>query len=306
MAIKINYYEVMGVSPSASPADIKARYRELTKKYHPDLPENGPAEAEIMVNINVAYDVLNDAEKRAKHDKELGVISGVGYTNRGPIVTNATLAKAGAPARASVRISFEESYTGCEKDVEYASTKRCPDCGGNAYTSGAFGNKILCHRCSGKGVIDRKAKHSVKLRAGVVDGETLTIRGAGGEAPSEGNPNGDLFVQVAVEPSDKFSRVGDDLVSSETMSLETALLGGKLEIDSIGKKQVIQVTPNAKTVRKLVCDGGGFPKKDGTRGCHRIEVKVVLPVLKTAEQRRAFSEFVKTLSTGSTMSELKF
>ena len=295
MAAKINYYEVLGVAPSATAEEIKKSMLKLSHMYHPDKCDDPNATA-IMMGINEAYAVLKDPEKRLQHDKELGVISGVGYANRGPIKTAATLAKVGAASAASVTISFEESFTGCKKAVTYQTDVRCPVCGGTAYSLGAFGNKIMCHRCSGRGVISTSASRDIDIPDGTRAGDIITVRGAGGQAASEGNRNGDLNVTVNVEPSNVFRRSEDDLITSVTIPLEIAMKGGYVSVDNITTVRKIEVKPSPKVTRKMKLAGAGFRGKNGQRGNLCVDVTVELPVLRTDAQKQAFEKFLATLA----------
>lgn len=175
---KRDYYEVLGVDKNATDADIKKAYRALAKKYHPDMnPGDKTAEAKFK-EVNEAYDVLGDAEKRAKYDQyghaafdpsagfgggggagfggfdggfDFGDIfssffGGSGATSRGG---RANMAVDGADVESRVTITFEEAAFGCKKDVSFARVEGCPECGA---TGAAKGTKAeTCQQCHGTG-----------------------------------------------------------------------------------------------------------------------------------------------------------
>jgi len=176
MADKRDYYEVLGLDKNADEASIKKAYRSLAKKYHPDMnPGDKEAEAKFK-EVNEAYDVLSDADKKAKYDQfghaafdpsagaggygggfggfsdfgDIGDIfgsffgGGFGGSSRrqnGPM--------RGEDVGATVTISFEEAVFGVKKDVSYQRIQKCPDCGGNGAAKGSAPE--TCKACGGAG-----------------------------------------------------------------------------------------------------------------------------------------------------------
>ena len=162
--VKRDYYEVLGVSKSASDSEIKSAYRKLAKKYHPDM-NPGDAEAEKKFKeASEAYAILSDAEKRKQYDQfghaafENGGGGAGGYggfggfdfggggrrrSNNGPMQ--------GANVRASVRITFEEAVFGCEKELELTLKDTCTSCNGTGAKAGT--SPETCPKCGGRGQV---------------------------------------------------------------------------------------------------------------------------------------------------------
>ena len=174
MADKRDYYEVLGVDKGADEATLKKAYRQLAKKYHPDMnPDDKEAEVKFK-EVNEAYDVLSDADKRAKYDQYghaafdpaaggagggfggfgdfgdifssffgggFGGFGGSGATRNGPI--------RGDDIGARVSVSFEEAAFGVKKDISYNRVCRCPDCAGSGAAKGSSAE--TCGKCHGSG-----------------------------------------------------------------------------------------------------------------------------------------------------------
>ncbi len=173
MADKRDYYEVLGLSKGASDDEIKKSYRKLAKKYHPDM-NPGDAEAEKnFKEVNEAYDVLSDPDKKSKYDQyghaafdpASGGFGGGGFgfdgfdisdifssffgggssgrRNNGPI--------RGDDVRVRITLSFEEAVFGCKKDIQYQRIQKCPDCSGTGAAPGT--SPVTCPDCQGRGQV---------------------------------------------------------------------------------------------------------------------------------------------------------
>ena len=178
MAEKRDYYEVLGVQKGASADEIKKAYRKLAKENHPDLHPGDKAAEERFKEINEAYEILSDEDKRAKYDQyghaafdpnagfgggfdgfggfgDLGDIfgdlfGGFGFGG-GARTRNPNAPRQGENLRASVNISFEEAAFGCQKEVTVGRVEKCPDCGGNGCAPGT--TPEVCPDCKGSGQV---------------------------------------------------------------------------------------------------------------------------------------------------------
>ncbi|NLE44634.1 MAG: molecular chaperone DnaJ [Chloroflexi bacterium] len=170
MNSKRDYYEVLGVTRSAPPDDIKKAYRRLARQFHPDVSQEPDAEARFK-EINEAYEVLSDSEKRSMYDRfghtqpgmgnfgfDFGfrnpfdifeeVFGGAGFSGarrRGP--------RRGADLRYDLTIEFEEAVFGCEKEIEVSRHEVCPACNGARAEPGT--TPIRCSECGGTGQVRR-------------------------------------------------------------------------------------------------------------------------------------------------------
>jgi len=168
MSSKRDYYEVLGVERSASPEEIKKAYRGLARRYHPDVSDEPDAEARFK-EINEAYQVLSDSEKRATYDRfghatpnggfdfgfrdpfdifeeMFGGLGGFGASRRkGP--------RRGADLRYELGLTFEEAVFGCEKEIEVTRLEVCPHCNGQRAEPGT--TPVRCSECNGTGQVRR-------------------------------------------------------------------------------------------------------------------------------------------------------
>ena len=173
---KRDYYEVLGIQKGASDDDIKKAFRKMAKQYHPDLhPGDKAAEAKFK-EVNEAYEVLSDAEKKARYDQfghagvdpnfgaggypgggfgfndmdiDLGDIFSSFFGGAGGRRGNANAPRRGTDIGVQVIISFEESATGCKQQVRVPITETCPDCGGSGAAKGT--SPVTCPICHGSG-----------------------------------------------------------------------------------------------------------------------------------------------------------
>ncbi len=171
-----DYYAALGVSKTATEAEIKKAYKQQVKKYHPDLnPDSKTAEAK-MKEINEAYDVLSDADKRARYDQfgadgmngayagGAGGFGGFGGADFGDIfdmffngagggrsARRQNMARQGDDVRLDDKVTFEEAAKGATREVPLTRSENCPDCGGSGAKAGT--GRITCSHCGGSGQV---------------------------------------------------------------------------------------------------------------------------------------------------------
>ncbi len=182
MAGNKDYYEVMGVPKNATDAEIKKAYRKLAKQYHPDLHPGDKEAEQKFKEVNEAYEVLSDKDKRARYDQfgQAGVDAGFGGGGGSPFTGNiniddifnsvfdgfdgfggfggkrahrqtSNMPRRGQNCDASVYVSFEEAAKGCKKTVSYEHTEVCGSCGGSGAKNGTAAK--TCPQCGGSGQV---------------------------------------------------------------------------------------------------------------------------------------------------------
>ena len=310
------YYNILGVNKNATAKEIKQAYRKLARKYHPDVnPGDKEAEAKFK-KINEAYEVLSDSENRKKYDQygdkwryadqfaqagpQYSRDSTKGGTNfdfnvfgsegRGSIFDSifggfGDNKRARGPRRGQdldypVEVSLEEAFSGATRLIEIQSEEQCPSCSGKG-----------CSACRGVGRIIRPKRIEVKIPPGVNDGSRVRIAGKGGQGYN-GGASGDLYLLIAVRANKRFQRTGDDLHVEVSRSLLDAVLGGEVEVPTIGGKNLALKIPaetqNGKVFRLA---SQGMPHLGGKgKGALFVKVNVILPTNLSERERELFKE----------------
>lgn len=325
MAVKYqDYYKILGIDRDASEKEIKAAYRQLARKWHPDLhPEESKEEAEEQFKqISEAYEVLSDPEKRTKYDHlgsswragqewqappdmdgvhfythfEPGGESWSGFSDffeslfgRGQ--SRSTFYQPG-PAKgrdieSELELTLEEAYQGGSKRIQIASQKPCPDCQGTGLSAPA-----ICRRCSGMGQIPASKTLEVNIPAGINDGSTIRLRGQGAEGIRGGSP-GDLYLKVHLLPHSLFQVQGQDLEMELTLYPEEAILGTSKEVPTLDGSVRIKIPPGTHAGSKLRLKGKGLPAKKGGRGHQYVRIRIDIPARPSKEEYQLYEQLYR-------------
>ncbi len=268
-------YEVLGVAKTASADDIKKSYRKLVKQLHPDLHPGDKKAAERFKEVASAYDIVGDADKRAKFDK--GEIDAQGqerpeqkfyreYANRG----GARHYQSGAGFEDLGEFSdlfsdlFGQAAGGASMRGRNVHYKLEVD-----FLTAAQGGQQRITLPDGKQL-------GVTIPEGVADGQTLRLKGLGHPGRGDG-PAGDALIEVHVRTHPQFERKGDDVLSELAISLDEAVLGGKIEAATISGRVMVTVPKGASSGQTLRLKGKGLKGKRGVSGDQLIRLKIVMP-----------------------------
>ena len=248
-----DYYAVLGIDRGASEDDIKRAFRQKAKQYHPDANPNDPAAETRFKEVNEAYEVLSDDEKRDAynrfgsnwqqfqgfdgqspfgggqvHYRDMSEVfdtffSGGPSQSRG-YARHANFPQAGRDIEKEVVISLREAYDGAQRVITRGGRQR-----------------------------------SFSIPRGATDGTRVRLAGEGYPG-SNGGPPGDLYLSVKVEPDATFERVDADLHVAVKVDMFTALLGGEVEVPTLDRPLRLKVRPGTQTGQKLRLAGKGMPR----------------------------------------------
>lgn len=295
-----DYYKILGVPKAASASDIKRAYRKLARDNHPDRHPGDKKAEDRLKDINEAYEVLGDPEKRRKYD-QLGARyqewqrmggdprgfnwgqGGVRMEDLDDLFGNGGFSdffnnifgggsargrRAGARIRGqdieqNVEVSLEEAYRGAR----------------------------LTFQKNGKSL-------EVKIPAGVKTGSKVRVAGEGGAGVGDA-PSGDLYVVITVRPHDRFKRDNDDLILEMPIDLYTAVLGGEVRVPTLDGTLSLKIPPETQDGRTFKLRGQGMPhlRDPQARGDLLVKVHVRIPQNLSPDEKKLFKELAQLRST---------
>lgn len=306
-----DHYEVLGVSRNATNDDIKRAYRRLAKAYHPDQNKGDAAAEAKFKELQAAYSVLSNSEDRARYDRFGG--SGVdGAAAGGPHVAWTT---SGQPIDlGDLSDLFDFSFTGGQEGrggpsgfEQFFGGRGAgrPTAAGPEPSGDVEHDITLTFEQAVKGVsleLDvhggrdgRRQRISVKVPAGVKDGQRIRLRGKG-QPGRRGRPPGDVYIVCSIKPHRFFERRGHDIYLDVPITLDEAALGTKIDLPTLDGVRTVTVPAGTASGARLRLAGLGVRKTEGgARGDQYVVVKIVPPAALTAEQASLLRRFAATL-----------
>ena len=307
-----DYYKTLGVAKNATAEEIKKAYRKHAREHHPDVNKKAGAEKRFK-EINEANEVLSDPEKRKRYDTigpdfaryanagngggpgnfrwtyntgspggsgfegdagafsdffrtlfgDQGGMSGTFTTEdlfgRNPSRVRGRRPVAGHDIESEVEITLPEAFKGVERQLEIRDE-------------------------------DGKMRRlSVKVPAGVRDGQRIRLAGQGGQG-GNGGGSGDLYLRVRVKPHPLYQRDGDDLRMDLPVAIHEALLGAEVTVPTLKGRVSLRIPPETQNGRTIRLAGQGMPRAGGAFGDLFVTVKVVLPTKLSEEDKDAIRE----------------
>ena len=375
MAGKRDYYEVLGVNKNATDDELKKAYRKLAKKYHPDAnPDNKKEAEEKFKEVNEAYETLADPQKRRMYDQfgadgPQGFGGGQGPFGQGGYYSYSSSGfngfddfgdlgdifssffgggfggrsssrkqngpRKGADLNLRMEITFEQAFSGVEKEITVTRDEICDHCHGTGAKPGTsvtkctmcngtgqvtqVQNTILgqmqtrrtctachgtgevikepCEICHGRGTVRKQPRIKVKIPAGIDDNQTVVLRGEG-EPGQKGGPKGDLYITVRIKKHSIFTRNGNNVMCEVPITITQATLGADLEIPMVdGTKVSYKIPDGTQTGTKFVIRNKGFKSVNSSSiGDFVFTVNVQTPKKLTKEQRELLIQLAKTMN----------
>jgi curved DNA-binding protein len=303
-----DYYQTLGVPKTATEEEIKKAYRKLVRKYHPDVSKEADAQQKTQ-ELNEAYGVLGDAEKRAAYDElgrghqyragqefrpppDWGRGFGNGGAGAGPggfggdamgsdffadLFANLggggrrrqQAPRRGEDSHASIAIDLGDSYTGATRTISL----------------------MVAERDAHDRIVTRERNLSVNIPKGVTAGQQLRLSGQG--QPGAAGP-GDLYLEIQFRPNARYRIDGRDVYETVPVAPWELALGGEIEVGTPSGKVTVTVPAGSQSGRKLRLRGRGIPGKEA--GDLYLLLEVVLPPANTEQAREVYRTMARELA----------
>ncbi len=311
-----DYYKILGVDRNADERTIKKAYRRLARKYHPDVNPGDKEAEEKFKEINEAYEVLSDPEKRAKYDRlsenyrrwqqmggqpggfdwaqwfaQAGQQPGGGatYVEFGDLDD---MFGAGGGFSDFFRAIF--GGLGGMRDRTYRSRRRADQIRGRDYEQQVDITLEEAYHGTQRILTKNGRRLTVKIPKGAKTGTRIRLSGEGEPGYGGGRP-GDLYLVINVQPHPIFERRGDDLYRDLKIDLYTAVLGGEVDVPTLDGKVRLKIPPGTQSGRKFRLRGKGMPKlkQPDQHGDLYVRVLVQVPTDLTPQERELFEQLAR-------------
>ena len=328
-----DYYEILGVSRSATEDQIKTAYRKLARKHHPDLNPGDKAAEERFKELQTAYDVLSDPEKRKKYDQygENWRMADQGQASPPPPPGWEGFGQGSAPSggfdfggfdfgrgTGGTGDIFEELFgrggrarsrgqRGRGQDIEAELELSLEEAHRGGRHSLTMQAAEVCPTCHGSGVVNENQvcptcggrgqvlrPRTIEVNIPAGARDGATVRLAGQGSPGAGgNPPGDLYLHIRLRPHPIFTVRGDDLEVEVPVAPWEAVLGARVEVPTIDGKVEMSIPAGAQNGGRLRLRGQGLNKRRGGRGDEYAWVKIITPRQASDEERRLYEELCR-------------
>ena len=294
-----NYYEILEVNRKSSDQDIKLNFRRLAKEYHPDKNKSAEAEDKFK-DINEAYAVLMDPEKRRKYDRQVAKY-GYGFAN---LESGLQDVKYEFKSGANVFNDLLNQILGLRKDssaqnnndIDSVERKQKPIKGTDIVThldvtleEGFFGAEkkiaIKAYRTGMK-------TFSVKVPVGIKSGDKIRLAALGNPGKN-GGKNGDLIIHVNLLENDEFKLAGSDLIKEIDITPAVAALGGKYKLQVMDEKLFVSLPKHLRDGEIVTVPNKGYIKEDGQRGDLNLKVHIDLPDDISEREEKLYEQLLK-------------
>jgi DnaJ-class molecular chaperone len=277
-----DYYQTLGISKSASVDEVKKAYKTLARKHHPDVAKDKKEAEAKFKEINEAYQVLSNPQKKAQYDQfgPTGAGGGAGFD----------------PFGQGGQRGYSYSSQGFGEDFDLSDIFENFFGGGYPQKGRDEQYKITTDfmdaiKGTSKETVIKGKKVRINIPAGANNGTKIKFEGMGAPARQKGLPNGDLYIIVEIAPHHKFIRRGEHIITEEKVPLVTAVLGGIIDVETVQGKVKLKIPEGTQDNSDFKIKGKGVKKLGGWgEGDHYVKVKVQIPTKLNSKAKRLFEE----------------
>lgn len=310
-----DYYEILGVERGASQDAIQKAFRSIARKNHPDVNKDPKAE-DIFKQANEAHEVLHDPEKRRLYDQYGPAWKAISEGRQPPPGTERVRHDFGGMPGGFGGVDPNDLGSIFEQFFSGGMAGGMPGMGGIPGMGGMGGRPRRPRPRAGAdaegklelGVAeafkggsrdlsitgsDGTTRVSLKVPAGVRQGQKIRLPGKGGEG-ALGGPSGDLYLTVDIVPDERFTLEDDDVIADLAVSPWEAALGATVSVTTLDGDIRLKVPAGSSAGRRIRLKDRGYPKADGTRSDLYVEIRIVIPTELTDEEKKLFEELAKT------------
>lgn len=276
-------YSLLGVARGAGEKDIKSAYRKLAKELHPDKNKDNPKATERFSEVTRAYDLLSDADKRARFDRgeidadgnPIGFGGGFDRSQRG--FGDGAGGFGGGAEGIDLGDIFGGIFGGRGGNAgggDPFGQRRAPPRGGNVQYRLAVSLPDAATAAAQRITLSDGKTIDLKLSAGVEDGTQMRLAGKGEAGPGG---SGDAIVTISIAPHPHFRKEGDTIRLDLPITLDEAVNGARVKVPTVEGVVMLTVAPGSSSGKTLRLKGRGFTRKDGSRGDQLITLEIALP-----------------------------
>ena len=298
-----DYYLLLGVNKRSSKEEIKANYRRLAKKYHPDANVGSPEAEEVFKDLTVAYDILMDKEKKKKYARQVARY-GYGIPPKASVKKDVKYGVKSTDAKSELITTLLGFGKGAKEMFETAtsdikgriSANRQPKKGGNIEAAleitleeGFFGAE---KKLSLKTIGGKVNNYTVQVPRGIKDGEKIRLA-ALGQPGKNGGKNGDLIITVKMKEHSSLKLEGLDIHMNLDVTYAQAVVGDKIKLKILGEQVDIDIPVGSKQQDKINITNKGYVSADNTRGNLVIHLGIRHPEEITERERKIYEQLLR-------------
>ena len=298
-----DYYLLLGVNKRSSKEEIKANYRKLAKKYHPDANIGSPEAEEVFKDLTVAYDILMDKEKKKKYDRQVARY-GYGTPPKVNLSKDIKYGVKNTDAKSeliSTLLGFgkgaKEMFEGAATDIkERINAKKQPMKGNNVEASleisleeGFFGAEKKLSLKTAHGKVNN---YTVQVPRGIRDGEKIRLA-ALGKPGKNGGKNGDLIITVKMKEHTSLKLEGADIYTNVDITYAQSVVGDKVKLKLLGEQVEVDIPAGSKEQDKIVISKKGYVNGENSRGNLILRLNIKQPEEITERERKIYEQLLR-------------